>query len=95
METFSLSDIGNIDLGGIQMKDVDITDSEEVKELILQMIKFVGSFEDIKKDIENKIYIEEGKQIDYLHELELGNLNSIDMMKVAKKLKEVRRDRRN
>lgn len=76
------------------MNNLDITNTNDIKDLISDIIYFVENYDSAKKEIEHKIYIENGKQDDYLHEIELARLNGIEVMQVAKKLKEVRINRR-
>lgn len=76
------------------MNNLDITNTDDIKTLMSDVIYFVENYDATKKDLENKIYIENGKQDDYLHEIELARLNGIEVMQVAKKLKEVRINRR-
>ncbi|MBR3697571.1 MAG: hypothetical protein IKM97_04865 [Clostridia bacterium] len=76
------------------MSDLDITNTNDVKTLMLDVIYFIENYGNIKNEIKNKIYIENGKQDDYLHEIELAKLNGIELMQVSKKLKEVRINRR-
>ena len=53
-----------------------------------------SNLDDIKKDLEEKIRQKEAEQEDYLHEIELGNLNGIQLTGVAKDLKQTRKERR-
>lgn len=78
----------------VRMKDNNITNAENVKEMLTQVLTLFEDLDTIKKNIENAIYNEELKQEDYLHELELAKLNGIEIMKVAKDLRNVRQERR-
>ena len=49
---------------------------------------------DYMKELEEKIRQKEAEQEDYLHEIELGNLNGIQLTGVAKQLKQTRKERR-
>lgn len=73
---------------------IDITDTKEIKQFLLSINYFITNFEKAKSEIKNKIYIENEKQSDYLHEIELGELDDFELLDVAKKLKEVRKTRR-
>ena len=53
-----------------------------------------SNLDDIKKELEEKIRQKEAEQEDYLHEIELGNLNGIQLTGVAKQLKQTRKERR-
>lgn len=53
-----------------------------------------SNLDDIKKELEEKIRLKEAEQEDYLHEIELGNLNGIQLTVVAKELKQTRKERR-
>ena len=53
-----------------------------------------SNLDDIKKDLEEKIRQKEAEQEDYLHEIELGNLNGIQLTGVTKDLKQTRKERR-
>lgn len=76
------------------MNNLDITNTNDIKNLISNIIYFVENYDTAKKDMEHKIYIENGKQDDYLHEIELAKLSGIELMQTSKKLKEVRINRR-
>lgn len=67
---------------------------EEVKILLLEVEDLFMNLEDCKKQIEDKINIKEAEQEDYLHELELGKLNGIEIMGVSKSLIKTRKERR-
>lgn len=67
---------------------------EEVKILLLEVEDLFMNLEDCKKQIEDQINIKEAEQEDYLHELELGKLNGIEIMGVSKALIKTRKERR-
>lgn len=67
---------------------------EEVKILLLEVEGLFMNLEDCKKQIEDQINIKEAEQEDYLHELELGKLNGIEIMGVSKSLIKTRKERR-
>lgn len=71
-----------------------IDDVDEVKELLVDIDILFSNLDDIKKDLEEKIRQKEAEQEDYLHEIELGNLNGIQLTGVAKDLKQTRKERR-
>lgn len=76
------------------MKEIDITETEDIKVLLIEIEKLFENYSEIKKEIETEIYTEELKQDDYLHELELAKLNGIEIMHITKELIKVRRTRR-
>ena len=71
-----------------------IDDIDEVKGLLVDIDILFSNLDDIKKDLEEKIRQKEAEQEDYLHEIELGNLNGIQLTGVAKELKQTRKERR-
>ena len=73
---------------------MQIDNMEEVKKLFIDLKSVFTSIYDVKKDIEDKIKIKDDETQDYLHELELGNLNGIEIMKVSKCLIKTRKERR-
>ena len=54
-----------------------IDNVDEVKELLVDIDILFSNLDDIKKTLEEKIRQKEAEQEDYLHEIELGNLNGI------------------
>lgn len=64
------------------------------EEFLIQMKNFFEGIDKLKIDLEKQISETELERNDLLHELELGNLNAIEMTKVAKTLKEVLQERR-
>jgi len=73
---------------------VKIDNVDEVKELLGDIDILFSNLDDIKKELEEKIRQKEAEQEDYLHEIELGNLNGIQLTGVAKQLKQTRKERR-
>lgn len=71
-----------------------IDNVDEVKELLGDIDILFSNLDDIKKELEEKIRQKEAEQEDYLHEIELGNLNGIQLTGVAKQLKQTRKERR-
>lgn len=71
-----------------------IDNVDEVKELLVDVDILFSNLDDIKKELEEKIRQKEAEQEDYLHEIELGNLNGIQLTRVAKQLKQTRKERR-
>ena len=71
-----------------------IDEVEEAKGLLSDMDILFSNLDDIKKTLEEKIRQKEAEQEDYLHEIELGNLNGIQLTGVAKQLKQTRKERR-
>ncbi|MBR3163561.1 MAG: hypothetical protein IKF17_05640 [Clostridia bacterium] len=64
------------------------------EEFLIEMKNFFENIDKLKLDLEKQISETEKARNDLLHELELGNLNAIEIMKVAKTLKEVLQERR-
>lgn len=73
---------------------MQLDNMEEVKILLQDIENLFMNLDDYKKELENQISIKEAEQEDYLHELELGNLNGIEIMKVSKSLIKTRKERR-
>lgn len=73
---------------------MQIDNIEEAKELLQNIEYLFMNVNEEKKKIETQIDLKDDETIDYLHELELGNLNGIEMMKVSKALIKVRKERR-
>lgn len=71
-----------------------IDNVDEVKELLVDIDILFSNLDDIKKELEEKIRQKEAEQEDYLHEIELGNLNGIQLTGVVKQLKQTRKERR-
>lgn len=67
---------------------------EETKSLLQKMKDLFENLDTFKKKLESEISIKEAEQSDYLHEIELAKLNGIELMQVAKALKNTRSDRR-
>lgn len=67
---------------------------EEARKIINDMTKFFMELDDEQKATQEIINIEELKQEDILHEIEISKLNAIERMRVYTKLEKVRKDRR-
>lgn len=67
---------------------------EDVKILLLDMENLFSNLDDIKINLEKQIRIKDDETIDYLHELELGNLSCFEISKVSKELIRIRKERR-
>ena len=67
---------------------------EEVKKAIADFKSIFTNIYDVKKELEDRLSIKDDETTDYLHELELGNLNAIEVMATAKKLIHSRKERR-
>lgn len=67
---------------------------EEARKIINDMKKFFMELDDEQKATQEIINIEELKQEDLLHEIEISKLNAIERMVVYAKLEKVRKDRR-
>lgn len=64
------------------------------EEFLIEMKNFFENIDTLKTDLENQVRETELARNDLLHELELANLNAVEMMKVARTLKEVLKERR-
>lgn len=64
------------------------------EEFLIEMKNFFENIDTLKADLENQVRETEFARNDLLHELELANLNAVEMMKVARTLKEVLKERR-
>ena len=73
---------------------MQIESIEESKKLLVEVENLFNSLDEVKKGLEKELYIKEDETQDYLHELELGNLNGIDIMKTSKRLIKTRKERR-
>ena len=73
---------------------MQLDNMEEVKKAFNEFKNIFTNIYDVKKDIEDQLAIKDDETIDYLHELELGNLNAIEVMGTAKKLISSRQERR-
>lgn len=71
----------------------DKTMSEE-EEFLIKMKNFFESIDKLKIDLEEEIRKTELERNDLLHELELGNLNAVELTKVAVVLRDVLKERR-
>ena len=63
---------------------MQIDNIEESKILLLEIEQLFIELDDIKKELESKIDLKGAEQEDYLHELELGNLSGLEILKVSK-----------
>lgn len=73
---------------------MQLDNMEEVKKVITDFKSIFTSIYDVKKELEDQLSIKDDETTDYLHELELGNLNAIEVMATAKKLINSRKERR-
>lgn len=73
---------------------MQLDNMEEVKKAIADFKSIFTNIYDVKKDLEDQLSIKDDETTDYLHELELGNLNAIEVMATAKKLINSRKERR-
>lgn len=73
---------------------MQLNNMEEVKKVITDFKSIFTSIYDVKKELEDQLSIKDDETTDYLHELELGNLNAIEVMATAKKLINSRKERR-
>ena len=73
---------------------MQLDNMEEVIKVITDFKSIFTSIYDVKKELEDQLSIKDDETTDYLHELELGNLNAIEVMATAKKLINSRKERR-
>lgn len=73
---------------------MQIDNLEETKEVLANIEYIFANLDNIKKHLELQISIKEDETQDYLHELELGNLNGIEMARISKRLTNTRKERR-
>ena len=64
------------------------------KEFLIEMKNFFEGIDTIKKNLEEEISRVELERNDLLHEIELGNLNAVELMRVVIPLRDVLRERR-
>ena len=64
------------------------------QEFLIEMKNFVENIDTLKKDLEKEIKRVEQERNDLLHEIELGNLNAAELIKVAVVLRDVLKERR-
>lgn len=64
------------------------------EEFLIKMKNFFENIDKLKKDLEGEISRVELERNDLLHELELGNLNAVELTKVAVVLRDVLKERR-
>ena len=65
------------------------------KEFLIEMKNFFEGIDQIKTNLEEEIRKTEQERNDLLHEIELGNLNAVELMRVVIPLRDVLRERRN
>lgn len=64
------------------------------EEFLINMKNFFENIDKLKVDLEQEIKRVEMERNDMLHELELGNLNAVELTKVAVTLKDILKERR-
>ena len=64
------------------------------EDFLIKMKNFFENIDKLKKDLEGEISRVELERNDLLHELELGNLNAVELTKVAVVLRDVLKERR-
>ena len=64
------------------------------EEFLIKMKNFFENIDKLKTDLEQEIKRVELERNDLLHELELGNLNAVELTKVAVVLRDVLKERR-
>lgn len=73
---------------------MQLDNTEDVKKLLADIENLFSNLDDIKINLEKQIRIKDDETIDYLHELELGNLSCFEISKVSKDLIRTRKERR-
>jgi len=73
---------------------MQIDNIDEATNLLNDISVLFNELDNVKKILEDHIRQKEAEQEDYLHELELGNLNGIEIMQTSKKLIKARKERR-
>ena len=73
---------------------MQLDEMQEIRKLLVNIEDLFLNLENIKKKLEHEINLANDEQEDYLHELELGKLNGIEIMGVAKLLIQARKKRR-
>lgn len=69
-------------------------DEMTTEEFLVNMKQFFDGIDKVKANLEQEISRVELERNDLLHELELAKLNAVEMSQVAKKLREVLKERR-
>lgn len=64
------------------------------EEFLIKMKNFFENIDKLKVDLEQEIRKVELERNDLLHELELGNLNAVELTKVAVTLRDILKERR-
>lgn len=64
------------------------------EEFLIKMKNFFENIDKLKVDLEQEIRRVELERNDLLHELELGNLNAVELTKVAVTLRDILKERR-
>ena len=65
-----------------------------MEEFLIKMKNFFEEIDKLKENLEKEIKKTEMERNDLLHEIELGNLNAIELTKVASVLKDILKERR-
>lgn len=74
---------------------MQIDNIDETRRLLEDINNLFSNLEDTKRTLENQIEQKNAEQEDYLHELELGKLNALEIMKVSKEIIRIRKERRD
>ena len=64
------------------------------EEFLIRMKNFFENIDELKVNLEKEIKKTELERNDLLHELELGNLNAVELTKVAVELRDILKERR-
>lgn len=81
-------------IGRRTIKDMNIETLEEAKEFLEKVVEFFKSIDENIAEMNKNLVIKEGEQEDLLHEIELSKLNTFEIAKVATRLKNTRKQRR-
>lgn len=68
--------------------------TKDIEEVIIKIKDFFMTIGEEEKKLNAELIEKENIQIDLLHEIELAELNAIDLMKVAQRIKKNRLERR-
>ena len=71
-----------------------MTEKMTEKEFLIEIKNFFEGIDQIKINLEEEIRKTEQERNDLLHEIELGNLNAVELMRVVIPLRDVLRERR-
>ena len=74
---------------------MQIDNIDEIEKFVEEMNYFFTNIERINSNLKNELRTKELEQDDLLHEIELSKLNAFELSKVATRLQQTRKARRN